>query len=174
MGPSPQLGEAIGELRSSGTQALDLGTGAGRDARYLAGRGFIVTAVDADPACQQYTPDGIRLVNTTFEEFDFGNYDLINASYSLPFCPPNRLPAVLGRLASALNPGGIFTGQLFGIEDERNVENSGKSFYTIQQIRTLLNSLEIVKINEQLANERTVSGRVKRWHVFDIIARKHV
>src|SRR5579863_9222985 len=74
-------------------RALDLGAGAGRDTRYLLEQGFQVTAVDAEPravallAALPFSVDRLRVVQSSFEDFDFAGtapYDLISAQFALP------------------------------------------------------------------------------------------
>ena len=43
--------------------------------------------------------------------------DLVNASFSLPFCPPPAFPSAWRRIESSLVCGGWFCGQLFGERD---------------------------------------------------------
>ena len=50
--PDPLLEAWLGG--QSGGRALDLGTGSGATARWLARRGFRVEAVDRDPQCLQH------------------------------------------------------------------------------------------------------------------------
>src|SRR5579885_3828650 len=55
--------------------ALELGSGAGRDTIYLLEQGFHVTAVDKDPdsmaILQELPQQNLRLVQSGFEDFTF-------------------------------------------------------------------------------------------------------
>jgi tellurite methyltransferase len=111
--PAPLLVWAV-RLLPDGGDALDLGCGAGNDVRYLLRHGFQVTAVDAQAAALDALaplagPD-LRLVHSTFADFAFEQYDLVNAQLSLPFNPPDTFAAMFERLKSSLKPGGIFAG----------------------------------------------------------------
>jgi len=88
--PWPSLIKA-GSLLAHKEHALDLGCGAGRDTKYLLEQGFHVTAVDNDPhaiALLAHLPrHNLRLVQSSFQDFAYETYDLINAQFALPFNP---------------------------------------------------------------------------------------
>ncbi|MFG2684118.1 NUDIX domain-containing protein [Streptomyces sp. NPDC048392] len=94
-----------------GLRVLDLGSGLGRHAAYLAALGADVTAVDASPAQHQRAatryPDtsGLRLVcdDAVAHLCDADPYDLIYSVCSVPYLDPDGLLPVL---ANGLKPGG--------------------------------------------------------------------
>src|SRR5690606_36395877 len=79
-------------------RAVDLGSGGGRDAAELLRRGWPVLAIDAASEAAvalRNRPDLPRrgaLVTRTgrFEDARWPAADLVNASFSLPLCPPAR------------------------------------------------------------------------------------
>jgi 2-polyprenyl-3-methyl-5-hydroxy-6-metoxy-1,4-benzoquinol methylase len=100
-------------------EALDVGMGQGRNAIYLATRGWAVTGFDvADAglaaARQRATELGVRLnaVHASDEEFDFGKarWDLIAIIYAIE----NRS---VHRVREALRPGGLVVIEA-GLHDE--------------------------------------------------------
>src|SRR5258708_30442219 len=51
------------------------------------------------------------LFRSSFHESTWPTCDLVNASFSLPFCAPERFPEVWERIVESLRPGGRFCGQ---------------------------------------------------------------
>ncbi|WP_338674526.1 class I SAM-dependent methyltransferase [Streptomyces sp. SCSIO 30461] len=99
--------EAFGDV--TGLRVLDLGSGLGRHAAWLAALGAEATAVDASPAQHQRaltrypnTP-GLRLVCAdAVDQRDAEPYDLIYSVCSMPYLDPDRLlPALAKGLASS-------------------------------------------------------------------------
>jgi len=94
-------------------RALDLGAGEGRNAAWLATRGWDVTAVDFSPAGtlrarEMAARQGV-LVNALVADLaeyvpDPGAFDLVIILYLQ--VPPDLLDRVVGRAADALAPGG--------------------------------------------------------------------
>ncbi len=173
--PWQRLVRAVSLLGRTG-EALDLGCGGGRDTRYLLAHGFQVTAVDNEAASLAALADlpgeHLHLVQSTFEDFAFTNYDLINAHFALPYTHKEQFSAVFARLKAALKPGGIFVGQFFGINDTWNTPETTMTFFTREQVHTQLAGLEIVEFEEEDQDGTTARGDLKHWHVYHIIARQ--
>jgi len=95
-------------------RALDLGTGEGRNAIWLAGRGWQVTAVDfsavglakAAELAARHGVTGIRWVEADLREYQPGPaaYDLVLLAYV--HLLPDEFGALLAAAVSALAPGG--------------------------------------------------------------------
>ncbi|HEY6406914.1 MAG TPA: class I SAM-dependent methyltransferase [Ktedonobacteraceae bacterium] len=173
--PWPRLVRAVSLLGHTG-EALDLGCGGGRDTRYLLARGFQVTAVDNEAASLAALADlpseRLRLVQSTFEDFSFASYDLINAHFALPFTHKEQFSAVFVRLKAALKAGGIFVGQFFGINDSWNTPETTMTFISSEQAHAQLTELEILEFEEEDQDGTTARGDAKHWHVYHIVARQ--
>jgi SAM-dependent methyltransferase len=176
--PRPLLVKAV-NLVTNKDEALDLGSGALNDVRYLVSIGFKhITAVDSKPIAKDiiknFPSEIVSYIINTFEDFDFieNKYDLINAQYSLPFNPPKTFDRVFKSIINSLKDGGILTGQFFGIKDEWNVPGNEMNFQTREEAENLLSALEIIDFQEEEADRNTAKGDMKHWHVFHFIVKK--
>jgi cyclopropane fatty-acyl-phospholipid synthase-like methyltransferase len=157
--------------------ALDAGAGALNATKYLLSAGFAhVTALDASPHAQKIAeelpPEQVTFVLSRFEDFEFPEnpYDLVNAEFSLPFMNREHFAPVFAKLLNSVRDGGIFTGQLFGINDSWNVENSGMSFHTRAEVEEFFRDFELLQLEEEDHPGTTKLGEPKHWHIFHIIA----
>jgi hypothetical protein len=107
---------------------------------------------------------------SNFEKVSLSSADLIHASYSIPFCHPDHFPALWEKISNALNPGGRFAGQFFGVRDSW-ADNTAMTFHTEEQIHAMLAGLETEYFHEEDADGQAASGP-KHWHVFTVIARR--
>lgn len=118
--PHNTLQIALQHLRTPhSAKALDIGSGNGRDAHYLASKGFDVTAVDACADCARYYCDShnVTFIHSEIESFAFERYALINASLTLPFLDELQFPIVWAKIREACEPGGLISGHFFGPDD---------------------------------------------------------
>lgn len=172
--PWPLLVKAVSLLTHKGN-ALDLGSGAGRDTRYLLEHGFYVTALDSDPHAiallADFPKDHLRVIQSSFEEFEFETYDLVNAQFALPFIPREHFHEVFARIKHAIKAGGIFVGQFFGMHDQWNIPGNPMTFLTREQAEDELKGLSVVEFREEDVDGHVADGTPKHWHVFHIIAR---
>ena len=158
--------------------AIDLGCGDGTDTALLLARGWNVLAVDGESSAikrlmEKAPKEGqVRLQTQVakFEEVALPPADLIHASYSLPFCHPDRFSALWDKITNALKPGGRFAGQFFGVRDSW-VNETDMTFHTEEQVRVMLEKLETEYFHEQDEDGEAASGP-KHWHVFTVIATK--
>jgi SAM-dependent methyltransferase len=96
--------------------------------------------------------------------------DLIYASFSLPFCPPEHFPKLWTNIWRALRPGGHFAGQLFGDSDEWYGQRD-MTFKSLPEVRSLARMYRIELLRQTVEEGRSFSGP-KHWHFFDLILEK--
>jgi ubiquinone/menaquinone biosynthesis C-methylase UbiE len=97
-------------------RVLDLGCGNGAKIARLAGR-FDLVAVDLSTEqlrLARANLDGATLLNGDFSELDFPaqTFDAVTAFYSIMHVPREEHPALFGRIARWLKPGGLFLASL--------------------------------------------------------------
>jgi len=169
-----ELHEAEG--RSPGT-AVDLGCGGGRDALELLRRGWRVLAVDAEPAAidlilgRADARAALETVVARFGDVDLPQADLVNASFSLPFCPADEFERTWASIRGALGQGGRFCGQLFG-ERDAWAPGADMNFHSRQQVELLLDGLVVERLDEVDAEGPTALEGLKHWHLFHVVARR--
>ena len=68
---------------------------------------------------------------------------------------------------------GYFVGNFFGLNDSWTKIKKQMVFLSKEQILNLFkDSFEIIYFNEIEKNEKTGLGKMKHWHIYDIIAKK--
>lgn len=159
--------------------AVDLGCGEGRDTAELLRRGWKVHAIDGHP-------DGLtRLMHrddhdamerltmqlASLEQVELPSCDLLNASFSLPFCDPEHFETMWARIVDAIEVGGRFSGQLFGDRDSW-ASIPDRSHFTRERVEAFLEPLHVEMLKEEEREGQDCSGVAKHWHVFHIVARK--
>ena len=93
----------------AGAAILELGCGLGRDAAYMAERGFAVDPTDGVSAMAALAANRLKRAVPVmrFDELaTVARYDAIYASYALLHVPRDALGDVLRRIWTALRPGG--------------------------------------------------------------------
>ncbi|MGH6973843.1 MAG: class I SAM-dependent methyltransferase [Stellaceae bacterium] len=161
--------------------AVDLGAGKGRDAVALLQRGWSVLAIDSDAAAlvrlrgRAEVPPGARLVTLygSFVDMAWPSADLINASFALPLCPPERFAELWARLRASLVPGGRFAGQFYGERDSW-AGRPGLTVHGSDAARALLAGWTVEMFEEEETDAVTPRGAAKHWHIFHLVARAAV
>jgi SAM-dependent methyltransferase len=159
--------------------AVDLGCGEGRDTVELIRRGWRVLGIDGEQEAiarllsrPDINPEHLETQVVRFEEVILPkSSDLVNASFSLPFCPPEHFPDLWEKIVASLRSGGRFCGQLFGDRDGWAIYTS-MNHHTRQQVEVLLQPFEIEVFEEEEHPGKTALGEDKYWHLFQIVARK--
>lgn len=177
--PSEQLISAMRMLPMIRKRALDAGSCALGDSRYMLYQGFqhvtgLDSVVPAQDKLASMPPDRFTFIQSAFEDHAFPTayFDLVSAQSMLPFMSPGSFSSAWQGIADTLAKGGILTCQLLGLRDEWNVPGSPKTFHSEAEARAMCGSFKILHWNER-ENPGTLSnGVAKYWHTFDIIALK--
>ena len=160
--------------------AVDLGCGNGRDTvEILRRHNWRVIAVDGESEAIERLRRRADINRTyletrvqKFEELTLPpDVDLVNASFCLPFCPPDAFADLWEEIVTALKPGGRFCGHLFGDRDSWAIYGN-LSVQTREQVEQLLAPFEIELLDEEEHPGKTALGEEKHWHLYNIVARR--
>jgi SAM-dependent methyltransferase len=159
--------------------AVDLGCGAGRDARELLRAGWGVLAIDREPAAiealRAATPDELRghleARVADLAEVDIPACDLVNASLSLPFLTPGPFWATWGRALDAVQVGGRVAAMLFGDRDA-SADDAEMTCPSPDGIRSSLGAFEIEHWVDQEEDTETALGEPHHFHRIELVARR--
>lgn len=159
-------------------RAIDLGCGAGNDSLELLRQGWKVLAIDRQAEAlrmlSKRVPARLRgsltMLVAPMEGLSLPPADLINASFSLPFCAPDRFEELWAGIRTSLRPGGHFAGQLFGTRDEWHGHRP-LTFHSGLAVRRLARGYRTELFRETEEDGRSFEGP-KRWHYFEVILEK--
>ena len=165
--------------------AVDLGCGMGRDTFELLRNGWRVLAIDKERKPLDWINSQDQGVHGLLETKQMGfedlnldrlSPDLINASYTLPFCPADQFEFMWEKIVSAISVGGRFSGQFFGVNDDWANDTGDREFasvhHTIEEVHKLLHGFTLDHFLEQDKDGTISSGEAKHWHVFHVVAQK--
>jgi SAM-dependent methyltransferase len=176
--PRELLLDVLGAFGEGGREAVDLGCGQGIDTVAMLERGWRVFAVDGEPEgirrLHERVPSrlagALRAEVASMEDVALPTADLVWASFSLFFCPPDRFAGLWAKVRDAVRPGGRFAGQLLGDRDTW-ASKSDISAFARADAERLLDGLEIERFEEEEEDGEACSGP-KHWHYFEVVARR--
>lgn len=160
-------------------RAVDLGCGAGNETRALLKAGWYVHAMDKEPSAidrvraigADYPVGQLEATQMQFEELKLlPSVHLIYAGLSLPFCRPDSFGRLWEMVVSALEPGGVFAGHLFGDRDDWSA-NPKMTFHRAAEVESLGAGLDVVFFREIEEDGKSLQGP-KHWHRYEAIFQK--
>jgi tellurite methyltransferase len=170
---------ADAEAGASRPFAVDLGCGAGRDARELLRAGWRVLAIDREPAALEAlraaTPVDHRGRLETrvadLAEVEIPACNLVNASLSLPFLAPDPFWATWGRVLDAVPVGGRVAAMLFGDRDA-SADDPEMTCPPPAAIRSSLAAFDIEHWVDEEEDTQTALGEPHHFHRIELVARR--
>lgn len=167
------------ELKIKPGNAIELGCGAGRDTVYLIKNRWNVTGIDKENvesriAAKLETEElkQLKFLKQKFEEIELEKNNLVVANFSLPFCNKNDFKKLWNKINNSILKDGYFVGNFFGINDEWKSTKEEMTFLTKEQVIELFKDFEIIEFKEVEKDGTTGLGKMKHWHIFNVIAKK--
>jgi tellurite methyltransferase len=159
--------------------AVDLGCGAGRDARELLRAGWRVLAVDREPAAKEAIeaatePELRPNLEVRVEDLagvEIPPCDLVNASLSLSFLGPEAFEATWRRVLAALRPGTRLAAMLFGDRDE-SASEPDMTCPPPERFQADLADFEIELWSDKEEDSQTALGEPHHFHLIEVVARR--
>lgn len=159
--------------------AIDLGCGAGNDTIYLLKNNWNVLAIDANDVeknirerlDEEYNKR-LTFKIQKFESLELPDCNLLISNFAIPFCSKDMFNKMWDVINNSINKNGYFVGNFFGKKDEWNTPNDKRTFLDKEEVIALFRDFEIIEFTEKEFNKQLASGKLKHWHVFEIVARK--
>lgn len=167
------------ELNVKPGNAIELGCGAGRDTIYLIKNGWNVLAIDREDVSSKIQSKlnkeevkKFKFSQQKFENIKLEKNNLVVANFSIPFCNKNNFKELWNKINNSILKDGYFVGNFFGNNDEWKSTKEEMTFMTKKQVLELFENFEIIEIKEVEKDNLTGLGKMKHWHIFNIIAQK--
>lgn len=169
----------VEEIKSNPENAIELGCGAGNDTVYLIKNSWNVLAIDREDVeerisnrLNQKEIEKFRFQKQEFESLELERSNLIIANYCLPFCTKDKFEELWNKIKASILDKGYFIGNFFGINDSWNATKPEMIFLSKEQVMELFKDFEIIRFKEIEKDALTGLGKMKHWHIFDVIAKK--
>ncbi len=160
--------------------AIDLGCGTGRDTIYLIKNGWNVLAIDRENTkkiiSSKLDNEQLKMFRfncQNFEDIELEKNNLLVANFSIPFCKKKYFSEFWNKITDSILSGGYFVGNFFGLNDSWAKIKEQMVFLTKEQVLNLFNdSFEIVEFTEVEKDGKTRLGKMKHWHIYNVLAKK--
>lgn len=169
----------VENMKTQPGRAIDIGCGAGNDTVYLIKNGWSVTSIDKENVEERISK---RLNKEELTRFNFQKQeletiklkmsDLIIANYSLSFCNKQEFNKMWKTIEENIVQEGYFVGNFLGINDSWSKYKFNMTFFTKNQVMDLFKEFEIIKFDEIGKDALTGLGKMKHWHIFNVIAKR--
>lgn len=155
--------------------AVDLGCGSGNESVYLLKKGVKVTSIDNHlnksfilDRLSEEEAKNVSFIESNFEDVELPKTELLLASFSIPFCNPQKFDELWDKIYDCIEDNGYFVGQLFGNRDAWRRKKDINTF-KIEVAKNYLEKYKILKFDEI---EYIRESDHKKWHFYNIIAKK--
>ena len=177
--PNPTVKKFI-DMNVSPSNAIDLGCGAGRDTIFLIKNGWNVLSIDRENTKEiisnQLDNEEIkkfRFKTQNFEDIKLEKTNLLVANFSIPFCNKEHFNNFWKKITDSILKNGYFVGNFFGVNDAWAETKKQMVFLTKEQVLDLFKeSFEIIHFNEIEKDGKTGLGKMKHWHIYNVIAKR--
>lgn len=99
---------------------------------------------------------------------------MVVANFSIPFCNKKNFKELWNKINNSILNDGYFVGNFFGNNDEWKSTKEEMTFMTKKQVLELFENFEIIEIKEVEKDNLTGLGKMKHWHIFNVIAKKTI
>jgi len=190
LAPDENLNEWAHDGVLGGQRALDIGCGNGRNAIYLAKRGFEVDAVDQSVSAVRWAREevgraGVSVAVHCTSIFDFqhraGTYDFVYDCGCFHHIPPHQRTRYVQLVSSALKPGGAFGLVCFtpdggnNFSDDQVYERGSLGWglgYDEERLRQLWGAAFDIRVFRQMRNQPEGAELFGKDFLWTMLARR--